>query len=89
MGEAPVYERLTLIAPANGAWCNPTCALSWHLASDPQPGTYSMGVTTYQLYFDGVYKEDITVPFDVTARYTLGASDALSTGWHTWYVVAK
>jgi MYXO-CTERM domain-containing protein len=82
-------DPFDLIAPANGAWCSPTCALSWQMASDPQTTGYSMGVTTYQLYFDGVHKEDITVPFDVTARYTLGASDSLSAGWHTWYVVAK
>jgi MYXO-CTERM domain-containing protein len=66
-----------LIAPANAAWCTATCTFRWAGASS---------AASYQLYIDGVLKKDaISVG---TPSYTLLPSEALTDGFHTWYVVA-
>jgi MYXO-CTERM domain-containing protein len=66
-----------LIAPANAAWCTATCTFRWAGGSS---------AASYQLYVDGVLKKDA---ISVSApSYTLLPSEALTDGFHSWYVVA-
>jgi len=66
-----------LIAPANAAWCTATCTFRWAGASS---------AASYQLYVDGALKKD-AISSDASS-YTLLPSEALTDGFHTWYVVA-
>jgi MYXO-CTERM domain-containing protein len=47
---------------------------------------FASSATSYQLYVDGVLKKD-AIPGDAPS-YTLLPSEALTDGFHTWYVIA-
>jgi len=65
----------SLSSPANGTWANATPLFQW------APST---GANHYDLYIDGVlFKGKIT-----STSYQVLSHEALSSGMHTWYVVA-
>jgi MYXO-CTERM domain-containing protein len=66
-----------LSSPGNGAWCTATCTFRW---------TFASSATSYQLYVDGVLKKD-AISGDAPL-YTLLPSEALTDGFHAWFVVA-
>lgn len=65
-----------LFSPANGAWCTATCTFTWQAASS---------AASYDLYVDAVLKKAAIG----VATYTLLPGEAMTDGWHTWYVVAR
>lgn len=72
---AIVPASFSLSAPANGGWITSTPLFQW---------ATSIGAFSYNLYIDDVLKkENIT-----TTSYQLLPTEALSSGMHTWHVVA-
>lgn len=70
-----VPASFSLSTPANGAWINTTPLFQW---------AKSTGAFSYNLYIDDMLKkENIT-----TNSYQILTTEALSSGMHTWYVVA-
>ncbi|NTW32574.1 MAG: T9SS type A sorting domain-containing protein [Bacteroidetes bacterium] len=66
----------SLSLPANGAWASATPLFKWGASSN---------ALVYRLYIDGVLKKDnIDTNF-----YNIQSSEAISSGMHTWHVVAS
>lgn len=73
-----------LASPANGAWCTPTCTFTWIVPEQ----------VTIQLFVDGALRKDnvpLSNPVSLVSNntYALAPAEALSQGFHTWYVMAK
>jgi MYXO-CTERM domain-containing protein len=68
-----------LTSPANGAWCTATCKFTWQAASS---------AASYDLYVDAVLKKS-AIAVASPPTYTLLLAEAMTDGWHTWYVVAR
>ena len=68
-----------LSSPANGAWCTATCKFTWQAASS---------AASYDLYVDAVLKKS-AIAVASPPTYTLLLAEAMTDGWHTWYVVAR
>jgi MYXO-CTERM domain-containing protein len=65
-----------LSSPANGAWCTATCTFTWN---------WAISAASYDLYVDAALKKAAIG----TENYTLISGEALTDGWHTWYIVAR
>jgi len=66
----------SLSNPSNGAWASTTPLFQWASSS---------GANYYRLYVDGIlFKDNIS-----TTSYQVLTSEALNSGMHTWYVVAR
>jgi len=68
-----------LTSPANGAWSMATCKFTWQSASS---------AVSYDLYVDSDLKK-AAIAAASPPTYTLLSAEALTDGWHTWYVVAR
>lgn len=69
----------TLLEPANGAWASATPLFRWN------PCSYlGDSLTRYELWIDGAYNDSVTPPTVTACR----PASPLSSGWHTWRVVA-
>jgi hypothetical protein len=72
---AVVPSSFSLSKPLNGSWTNVTPLFQWATSPD---------ALTYNLYIDDVLrKENIT-----TTYYQILPSESITTGMHTWHVVA-
>ena len=69
----------TLLDPPNGAWANASPMFRWN------PCSYlGDSLNRYDLFIDGAYNCSVTPPTVTACR----PASPLSSGWHTWRVVA-
>jgi MYXO-CTERM domain-containing protein len=79
--DSTLPNTFDLSSPTNGAWCSPTCTFAW-------VGDTNCGSISHDLYIDGALRRSVQTGCGYD-EYTLTAAEALSQGFHTWYVVAK
>ncbi len=68
-----------LASPANGVWCTATCTFTW---------PWSNSSASYDLYVDSALKKSAIAATN-SPTYSLLSGEAMTDGWHTWYVVAR